>query len=283
MFGYVCPKICELKVCEFENYKSYYCGLCKTVRKNYSNYAALFLSNDCVFMYILFSSVSDTKPELVKNWCILHGRKCKYTINDKGADYAAAIGVLLTAAKIEDDIRDTGRLKSRFARLLLRGAEKKAAARYPEAKKAIDDMTSLVVSLEREGSDDIDALSHSFACMLGKLFEAADEKNWETLYELGYNIGRYIYIIDAADDMQEDKEKGEYNVFLQRFGEDRTQAEKSAKFNLFMSLAQAKKAFDSLTIIKNQGILLNVITHGMTEKAQSVLKKEETASSEKRR
>ena len=274
MFGYICPKTCELKVCEYENYKSYYCGLCKVIRKNYSNYAALFLSNDCVFMYILFSALSDSVPVFKKNNCILHGSKCKYKFFDDGSDYAAAICVLLSAAKIKDDVMDSGKLKSKMAASFIKKAQKKAEKKYPEAAKAVSDMTSAVLELENKKSSDIDALAHSFACMLGKLFEQADETSWEQLYDLGYNIGRYVYLIDAIDDLEKDKQSGEYNVFFEKFGEDTQAAKKSARFNLMISLAQAKKALDSLTVKKNQGILFNIITVGLTEKAQAVLEGE---------
>ena len=274
MFGYILPKTCELKVCEYEDYKSYYCGLCKVIRKNYSNYAAMFLSNDCVFMYILFSALSESIPVFKKNACILHGRRCRYKLFDTGDDYAAAICVLLAAAKIKDDIIDTGKQKSKTAAAFMKKAEKKARKKYPEAAKAVDDMMAEVLRLEQEKSSDIDALAHSFACMLGKLFEKADEESWEALYDLGYNIGRYVYLIDAADDMEKDSKSGEFNVFLEKYGSDIKSAKKSARFNLMMSLAQAKNALDRLTIKKNKGILLNIITVGLTEKAHAVLKGE---------
>ena len=273
MFGYICPKVCELKVCEFEEYKRYYCGLCKALQKDYSRRSALFLSNDCVFIYILLSALAEDGPEYQKNRCLLHGdRRAREVAIGGFSDYAAALSVMLAYWKADDDVRDTGRFRSRVSRSMLKSAMKKAEKRYPEAAKAVSDMINCVSGLEAEKSSDMDAVSHAFACMFGKVLEYPGAAGWEDLYDLGYNIGKYIYLIDAADDLEKDRESGDYNVLLEKFGDDAERALKEADFSVFMSLSNANGAFGRLKILRNEGILKNTITLGLSERAVEILK-----------
>ena len=273
MFGYVCPKICELKVCEHEEYKRYYCGLCRALRKNYSRYSALFLSNDCVFVYLLISSMSESEPEYEKNRCILNREKrSRIVAVTEGADYAAALSVFLAYCKADDDVRDSGRFKSRFSRSMLKRSLRRASRKYPDADKAVRDMITGISELESEKCSDIDEIANAFAAMFGKLIELSDASEWEDLYDFGYNLGRYIYIMDAVDDLDYDSQSGEYNVLHEKFGDDIDSAREAADFNIFMSLAKAKEAFDRLRINRNKGILLNIITLGLSERAMEVLK-----------
>ena len=274
MFGYIAPLTCELKVREHEVYQGYYCGLCKTIRRNYSRTAALFLSNDCTFFYVLFASLADRPAACRKNHCLLHGRAHKSEIADNGADYAAALNVLLTAEKLRDDVRDEHSMRAQILLLLMRRGIRKAQKKYPDAAQAIAGMVEAIHTLEEQHSNSIDQTAHTFAVLLGKLFEHADTEHWEALYDLGYNIGRFIYLLDAYDDVAQDVQKERYNVFYNRFLHDAEAMKESAAFNLKISLAQAREALLRLNPQKNRGILENIITLGLLQKANGVLERE---------
>lgn len=262
----------ELKIREFKEYKAYYCGLCKSIKKYYGEFARFALSNDCAFLYILAASLKETCVKEEKCPCALHPLQKRTQIITDGCDYAAAVNVLLTYHKCLDDIKDGGK-KSAVYKIFINKAYNEAQNKYSEVKDSILGMEERLSECEKEKSGDTDKAAHSFAVMLGRIFEFLDENQWEPLYDLGYNLGRWIYLIDAADDLEKDKKEGNYNVFLNKFpGKDFKEIRKEAEFSLYMSLACAKEAFLKLKIYKNKDILLNILEKGLKEKTEIVLK-----------
>ena len=57
MFGYLQVDKAELKVREWEAYKSVYCGLCRQMGRDYSFLSRLALSYDCTYYAMLLMSV----------------------------------------------------------------------------------------------------------------------------------------------------------------------------------------------------------------------------------
>lgn len=276
MFGYVCPLKSELRIREYEVYKSYYCGLCKTLKKNYGFISSLFLSNDCTFLYMVCDSLEE---EFVCEPCkcgVHPFRKCAKAVS-KWADYAAAVNVLLAYGKLADDKKDSK--KGYVLSFLLKRAYKKALKKYSNVNDYIKGMLETLWKCESEKSGDTDKTAHSFAVMLGRIFEEADENQWEELYDFGYNLGRWIYLADAADDIKKDIKSGEYNVFLQKYGNVALKDIKDeVAFSLNISLAKAKEAFNKIKIKKNKEIIENVICLGLPDNTNKVLKGEKVGS-----
>ena len=65
MFGYVTIYKDELLVREFNEYKSVYCGLCRTLGTEYSKLSRFILSYDCTFCFHLTVNVPVTKRKCV--------------------------------------------------------------------------------------------------------------------------------------------------------------------------------------------------------------------------
>jgi hypothetical protein len=109
-------------------------------------------------------------------------------------------------------------------------------------------------------------------------------------------MGKWIYLIDAADDIEENIESGAYNPLLFRFdyqgrisGKEelleesplqfRERIRGDLEFNLYQYLAVLSQQTGSLDIQKNQGIIDNVIYFGMNRKTEEIInKKDETAN-----
>jgi hypothetical protein len=95
---------------------------------------------------------------------------------------------------------------------------------------------------------------------------------------LGYNLGRWIYILDAYDDIEKDNEKSNYNPLLEQYkydGKDIKEFKESIKdkvnFSLTYSLSEVEKAYSLLEIEKNKGIMDNILYSGLILKTDSVL------------
>lgn len=266
---------CELKVHEFETYKAYYCGLCKALKHEYTLVASSLVSYDCAFLYLLADSLENETNAPEPCVCLLHPLERRLQIVTDSARYPAAVNVLLAYYKMRDDIEDGEKIKVAAAPFIT-PAFKKASASYPETTGAISMMYSALSGIQERQSGNLDEPSGAFGVMLGKVFERLDAAEWENLYDLGYNLGRWLYIIDAADDLKKDERSGNYNVFLKKYGESsHPKIREEAEFNLYFSLARAAEAYGRLPVKKNKALLDNIFYLGLKEKTRFILEGEQ--------
>lgn len=281
MFGYIMPNEKELKVREYDVYKAYYCGLCKVLGKRYSVLMKNALSNDCTFLALLLSSLEQTRDEAVFSHCVFHPtRKLMVIKDDAYLSYAADINVLLTYYKLKDNSEDEGDLPSKIGSAALKGYFEKAKANSPKACQYIEQSLFKLKKLEEEKCEDIDLVSDAFASMMEGIAVSAPGTygNELQLKWLFYNMGKYIYILDALDDMVKDEEKNSYNVFLLKHKNMKAkdiglEIREQVQYNLAMSLNEASKAFELLPVYKNQGILRNIIYDGTVGIMDTIIKR----------
>ncbi|MFR8011601.1 MAG: DUF5685 family protein [Clostridia bacterium] len=269
LFGYVKAYKPEMKVKDYEVYKGVYCSLCRQLGRDYGIMARMALSYDFAFLALLRMAVSDECPGFDKGRCPFNPMaKCHYCRSDPGGalEISAACVVIMTYYKLYDNIADSSRLKSLAYRLLLpfaARARKKACRKFPQVDEILGEAIASQAQLEREQCPSIDqaadptarALAH--ICKLG--FEGTDREAY--LERLGYCIGRYVYICDAADDYAQDAKNGNYNVFLLE-GMAREEASHYAGEVLNLTVSEAINAYKSLSLTKFQDILLNILYDG---------------------
>lgn len=272
MFGYIVPFVCELKVCEYEIFQAYYCGLCKTLKREYHKSAAL--NYDCTFIYLLGDSLCGTPAEVKPCKCFLHPFRKKKTVMGAGANYAADLNILMAYAKRKDDIRDSGSFSARLRLPGYRRAFAKAAGRRPQIAALMEKTAAELHLLEDGHSADADAAADTYARLFGSVLMELDLLQSHILYDLGYNIGRWVYLADAFDDIQRDRANGEYNVFVNKYqiGEHISEeVREGARFMLHYTLAQAAEALKRLVLKKNRGILQNIVQMGLREQTKKIL------------
>ncbi len=281
MFGYISPNTRELKLREYDTYKAYYCGLCKMIGKRYNVLLKNALSNDCTFLALLLSSLSEQKDQADSKRCMAHPTKKQLILRENEyLEYAADINVLLTYYKLKDNADDEASLTAKVGAAGIKSSAEKAKKYRPQAANCIEESLKKLKKLENEKCSDIDLVSDVFATMMEGIAASAPniEPYEKQLKWLFYNIGKYIYILDAIDDLVKDEEKNCYNVFLNKYKDEK--AEKIAveimeqvKYNLAMSLSEASKAYELLPIQKNEGILKNIIYDGTVSVMDAVIKR----------
>ena len=137
MFGYISIDKPEMKVRDFETFRAYYCGLCRQIRRDYGQLPRLVLSYDCTFLYILGAALEDSIPEYAKKRCPVSPIRKRGFARDHGAEYAAAVNVLLAADNLRDKVKDDKNLGAGAMLLAYRGAYRKAGRKYPQAAASI--------------------------------------------------------------------------------------------------------------------------------------------------
>jgi len=282
MFGYIMPDKPELKIKEYELFRGYYCGLCKSMGRSFGSISRLALNYDSVFLGLLLSSVHNEVPVLRKEGCIANPVKKKWVVRESShIDFAADINVLLTYYKLKDNIRDEGGLGPRLAQAAFRHGYKSAAARNRQLDAMIAASIDAQVRLEEQKCGSMDKAAEPFADMLGKLLAAGytgeDKSAARILGWIGYNLGKWIYLIDAFDDMEKDARNGSYNPLLVQYqykDEDmkafRESVAEEVRQNLLQALAQTTGSIELLKL-NNKGIIDNIVYEGLYGKTERIL------------
>ncbi len=267
VFGYLQIQKSELLVREFEVYKSVYCGLCKQMGKDYSFLTRLSLSYDCTFYAMLLMSVSRSCKGFKDGRCTFNPlKKCKFALCESDCySKASAFSVISVFYKLKDDLADEGFFRRILTRLLLlffSHWQKKAAKKYPEIDKYISEMTSMQSEAEADTNCSVDMAAHPTGHMLANVFalEAENDTDRRVFYEFGYHLGRWIYLVDAADDIQKDKKKHNFNPF-NSLKEEYTKERIVSALN--QSLARAYDAYNLIDIKDFRGILDNMLLLGL--------------------
>ena len=222
MFGYVRPFRPELKCKDFDLYRATYCGLCRCLRRRYGLIAPMLLNFDFTFLALLL-----WEPE--ESFTPCRGRchanplwKLPMCPDSPALALAADESVVLAWWKLRDSVQDEGfwrGLPARGLSLVLRPAYQRAARRCPDFDGAARTCLKELAALERENCSSLDQTADTFA----RLLQAAAPQEGErgrVLSQLLYHLGRWIYLADARDDMEEDRLSGRYNPVAARYGSD---------------------------------------------------------------
>lgn len=264
MFGYVRVNKDELKVREYNVYKSYYCGLCKTLKSEYGYFSRFGLNYDSVFLALLLSSVTEDKYDCDNSRCIAHPAEKKPIMKtNRSLSYSAAAMVILALLKLEDDIHDEHSVKSALIYFALLGAKRKVKKCYGELFDGCRRQINKLSELEKNKVNDIDRLSDVFANLLKILFVPdfiKDEATARILSHIGYTLGRFIYIIDAYEDIEKDKKKKAFNPFLLGDIPDKD----ALRDTLAFSLSSLANSYELLDLKINKPILNNIIYLGLS-------------------
>lgn len=272
MFGYIRIAKPELKVKEYEMYKAVYCSLCRSLGKSYGILSRFTLSYDFTFLALLNMALSDSCDAVERKRCAFNPlKKCNYCKSDYGLKMPSAAAMVMLYYKIKDNIADERGFKKLGFILLspvFSRAHKKAAAQYPEIEDIVSRYISAQNSLEADNCRELDRAADPTAKALSELLMLCSEDYVQkrVLERLGYCLGRYIYILDAACDLPSDIKSGSYNVFkYEAEGNPADYAKKRAVPQLYFSSNEAAKAFELLNIKKYKSILGNIIYLGLED------------------
>ena len=270
MFGYIKPLECELKVKDKALYDAAYCGLCRTLGKEFGQTARAVLSFDCTFIAMLAASASDM-PKIDSRLCAYKPfRKKRPCVAECAAfEFAAAANIILARYKLLDDKNDEKRLLPAVGAAILKGKAENAAKKYPGVEMAVKKGIGEISDIEREKCTDIDKPCDAFARLMRNVAASApveDEGSLCAIKEVAYHMGRWVYVADAWDDIEKDKKSGAYNPFATA-GVDSARAE----FLMNISLNEAQKAYDLLEPNAFRGVLDNIMYIGCRRRSERLL------------
>lgn len=283
MFGYVRPNIPELKVRDNELYRATYCGLCRTMGKNTGCFSKMTLNYDFVFLALLQMAVNESEVKVKMRRCIAHPFKKRPMIEPNDSlKYSAKTSVILTRLKLRDNINDShgmSRLKAKIAgcvSIFLKKTDKN----LKELESLVWDSINKLTLYENENVDSIDKVANTFGELLGTLASYnLDGSNKRIVYEIGYHLGKLIYVLDAVDDLKSDIKTGSFNVIKNSFGSELSEGDKNIlKCAMTFELDKMSKCVELLDFSKCndiERIIKNVTYIGLPNEIERVLCKGE--------
>jgi hypothetical protein len=279
MFGYIKPLKDELKVREFEQFKACYCALCHTLKKQYGVFSRNILNYDFTFLAMLLWDESEAPAYKCARCVASPFIKKTYCASSHALEICAGYSVILAWWKLRDSVADESFLKSlrdRVLSLMLRRAYKKASKNYTAFENTVRLSLSALKTLEQSGSDSLDACANQFAVITEALaIDAADGSQRRPLEQLLYHTGRFIYIIDACDDLEEDTKAGSFNPVANRFkiktGKLTNADKETIRATLIHSCNLIGTAYELLPQNAWTSIIRNIIYLGMPEACARVL------------
>ena len=279
MFGYVKPDNPYLYMKDDTLYKALYCGVCKSIGKTCGQCARFSLTYDIAFMSAVIHNLLGEDVKIERKHCVIHWiTKRPIAQNDKITEALACLNVILAYYKVLDDLNDNGR--GRGFKLFLSKGYKRACKNYPALDKIVKDNYFELANLEKSGEKSIDKICDPFAKMLQQLSEQLlGETASESSSNFFYNLGKWIYLIDALDDYDKDVKKGNYNPFYSAYGASdysKLRQEKGEEISFIMSsvLFGIEDNLKGLKFRFNADLIRNIAQRGTMQKTKAVLSKD---------
>lgn len=271
MFGYVVMNKPEIRFKDFDLYRSFYCGLCRELREKYGISGQITLTYDMTFVVVLLSALYEPPTQKGTTRCVIHP-VCKQPVRKNAAtEYGADMNVLLTYYKCMDDWEDEKKFAALGYGKILQRKNNRLSRRYPEKAEKIRKLLEELSQMEKAGETDIDKMSGCFGRIMEEIF-AWKTDVWEgSLRRMGFYLGKFIYILDAYDDVEKDVKNGNYNPFAEKYimkGFD-----EQVRQLLIMMMAQTCREFEKLPIIKYTDILRNILYSGVWCRFEAIARK----------
>lgn len=279
MFGYVNVNKPELKMKDFYKYKAYYCGLCKTLKQKYGFLGQITLSYDMTFLVILLTSLYESETTKEADRCIVHPVKKHDTLRNEITDYVADMNIVLTYYHLIDDWEDEKSIAGLTGSAALKRYFKKINKQYPRQCDKIRENLYRLKECEKNNETNIDIVSRCFGELMSEIFVYRQDMWEESLRKAGFFLGKFIYILDAYDDIEKDIKHNSYNPLIDIYHEP--DYNEKCRTMLTMMMAEAAGEFEKLPCLLDADILRNILYEGVWTKFENINKEKKQEGTKK--
>ena len=260
MFGYVTASLKELDKEAEKRYRAVYCGICRRIRLQSGNVARLGLSYDMAFLALLLMSLYEPENTAGEKACAMHPIRKRPWIDNRFVQYAADMNVALSYYNFLDDWEDDRKYGARILAAQFGKHLPEIENRYPRQCGAIADCIRQLSELEKAGCSNPDEPASCFGNLMGELLTYEEDLWAPTLRQMGFYLGRFIYLLDAALDYDKDEKKGKYNPYLAMgTGKDWKKWEEY----LVLTMARCTESFEKLPLVQDKLLLDNILYSGV--------------------
>ena len=273
MFGYIIVNPQELKLKEYDIYRAYYCGLCEALHERHGRVGQMTLSYDTTFLALLLSGLYEAEETESENRCIIHPLKKHRSLRTELTNYAADMTILLAYYSSLDDWSDEHKLRKLVLSKLLGSRERKLERSLEEKASLMTGYLTELHGYEAAKEENIDLPSGAFGNLLSEVFAVYDDEWTAALKHIGFYLGKFIYIMDAYDDLSADEKSGNYNPLLSHAGEP--DFDERIKGILTMMMSECAQTFETLPVLRHLEVLRNILYSGVWTRYNAARKKRE--------
>lgn len=273
MFGYVTICEPELKVKDLRKYKAYYCGLCRTLKERYGSVGQFTLTYDMTFAVILLTSLYESETKLSGHRCKIHPVKKQEMLQNEVTEYAADMNMILAYYHMKDDWVDEKKVSGFVGTHALRRKVKKIIQKYPRQSRVIQKELKALAECEKSGILEIDKTAGCFGRLMSELFVYKEDLWEERLRKMAFYLGKFIYIMDAYEDLEKDLKSGSYNP-LKELSKNEDYEER-CKEMLCMMIAECSAQFEGLPCLLDIDILRNILYDGVWTRYRKIQERKE--------
>lgn len=273
MFGYININRGELSPENLAIYQSYYCGLCHSLKKNSGIKGQMFLNYDMTFLIILLTGLYELEDASKEFVCPLHpGKKRRDRIN-AATEYAAEMNVMLAYHNLEDDWRDDKAYVKHTISQVIKKDYKRIVEKYPRQAEALERYMERLQACEQNKEYNLDLIAGLTGEMLGEIFVWKEDVWADELRCMGFYMGKFIYLMDAYEDLDKDEKNKKYNPFSKMRAENPGDYETLSKLILTSMMSECSKSFERLPILLHAEILRNILYSGVWSKYEYIQQK----------
>ncbi len=278
MFGYINVNGQELSEENKAVYQAYYCGLCRRLRSSYGLTGQMLLNYDMTFLVVLLTGLYETETEQSRFICAIHPTKKRNSYVNQITDYAAAMNVALAYHNLVDDWKDDRNYTKKTVAGMIRKDYEKVARQYPRQINAIESYMEKLAEYETGNETNIDLVAGLTGEMLGEIFAWKMDEWYNELKTLGFYMGKFIYLMDAYEDLDRDEKKDSYNPLRSLKKEHEKDFEVLCKLMMTSMMSECAKSFERLPVLLHADILRNILYSGIWSKYEYIqLKKKKRA------
>jgi len=274
MVGYVIINKAEMKFKDYDVYHAFYCGLCQSLKDRYGRTGQFTLSYDMTFLVILLSGLYEPETTTEKVNCVTHPFEKHPASSNMYTDYAADMNILLSYYKCLDDWRDEGKRSSYLAARSLHKDVVRLREQYPKKCRFISGRLKKLSQLEKENEQNIDMMAGLFGDIMAEVFAWKEDYWASSLRKIGFFLGKFVYLMDAYEDIEKDIKNNNYNPFIERYNQmEPAVFAEGVKNMLTMMMAECSREFEKLPVLRYAEILRNILYSGVWYRYNDVTQK----------
>lgn len=256
MFGFVTANSSELSQEQKTRYSAVYCGICRRIRQQHTNLARLTLSYDMAFLALLLMSLYEPEEQSGDRACALHPIKPRTWVDNEYVRYAADMNVALAYDQCMDDWQDERRPMAYAMASHLKKRMPDLQKRYPRQCRAIESCIARLNTLEKEKCANLDEPANCFGQLMAELLVYREDLWAPYLRQVGFSLGRFIYLADAVADYEKDNRKNRYNP-LSEGNRDQWEA------YLVLAMGRCTEYYEMLPLVQDKQLLDNILYSGV--------------------
>ncbi len=258
MFGYVICNKEGLEQEEIARYQTFYCALCKTLGNKFGPMERFSLSYEMTFLALFLTALHEPEEASSEFTCLLHPLHKKTYIETKYIDYAADMTIAMAYFKCLDDWEDEHKFTRKKYGEILKKNYKTIQQKYPRQCKAIENGIEDLKKIEKNGASKPDEAVNCSGRMIAEIFVYEEDFWSNSLRTFGYELGRFIYLMDAAMDYKNDLKKGNYNPLIKM-----QKKPEEMEGIMQMAIGRATEQFEKLPIVQDAHLIRNILYGGV--------------------